>query len=64
MSKNILLVDDDADIRTFVVTVIKENGFTPNKGNQKMIMEAEIKKPSPSPTLPIREGEEQIHCII
>lgn len=29
MSKNILLVDDDADIRTFVVTVIKENGFTP-----------------------------------
>ncbi len=29
MSKKVLTVDDDADIRTFVVTVLEENGYTP-----------------------------------
>ena len=29
MAKKVLTVDDDADIRTFVVTVLEENGYTP-----------------------------------
>ncbi|MCP4374343.1 MAG: response regulator [Deltaproteobacteria bacterium] len=29
MSKRVLCVDDDPDIRLFVVTVLEENGYTP-----------------------------------
>jgi len=29
MSKNVLVVDDDPDVRLFNVTVVEENGFTP-----------------------------------
>lgn len=29
MAKKVLIVDDDADIRTFVVTVLEENGYSP-----------------------------------
>jgi len=29
MGKKVLLVDDDPDIRTFIVTVLEENGYTP-----------------------------------
>lgn len=29
MSKKVLVVDDDPDVRSFVVTVLEENGFTP-----------------------------------
>jgi CheY-like chemotaxis protein len=29
MTKKILVVDDDPDVRTFVVTVLEENGYTP-----------------------------------
>ena len=29
MSKKILVVDDDSDVRSFVVTVLEENGYTP-----------------------------------
>jgi len=29
MSKKVLTVDDDADIITFVMTVLEENGYTP-----------------------------------
>ena len=29
MSKKVLVVDDDPDVRTFVVTVLEENGFIP-----------------------------------
>ena len=29
MSKKVLCVDDDPDIRLFVVTVLEENGYTP-----------------------------------
>ncbi len=29
MAKKVLIVDDDADIRTFVVTVLEENGYNP-----------------------------------
>lgn len=29
MDKKVLTIDDDADIRTFVITVLEENGYTP-----------------------------------
>lgn len=29
MSKKVLVVDDDADVRSFVVTVLEENGYEP-----------------------------------
>ena len=29
MSKKVLVVDDDSDVRSFVVTVLEENGYTP-----------------------------------
>lgn len=29
MSKKVLVVDDDQDVRSFVVTVLEENGYTP-----------------------------------
>ena len=29
MAKKVLIVDDDADIRTFVVTVLEEHGYDP-----------------------------------
>ncbi len=29
MSKKVLVVDDDPDVRSFVVTVLEENGYTP-----------------------------------
>ena len=29
MSKKVLVVDDDPDVRTFIVTVLEENNFTP-----------------------------------
>ncbi len=29
MSKKVLVVDDDADVRLFSVTVLEENGYTP-----------------------------------
>lgn len=29
MSKKVLVVDDDADVRSFVVTVLEENGYLP-----------------------------------
>ncbi|MCG8567166.1 MAG: response regulator [Desulfobacterales bacterium] len=29
MNKKVLVVDDDADVRSFVVTVLEENGYTP-----------------------------------
>ncbi|RLC12553.1 MAG: response regulator, partial [Deltaproteobacteria bacterium] len=29
MSKKVLVVDDDPDVRLFNVTVVEENGFTP-----------------------------------
>ncbi|MCP4022709.1 MAG: response regulator [Desulfobacteraceae bacterium] len=29
MSKKVLVVDDDSDVRTFVITVLEENGYTP-----------------------------------
>jgi len=29
MSKRVLVVDDDPDVRSFVVTVLEENGYTP-----------------------------------
>jgi two-component system, OmpR family, phosphate regulon response regulator PhoB len=29
MSKKVLVVDDDPDVRTFVITVLEENEYTP-----------------------------------
>ncbi len=29
MSKKVLVVDDDPDVRTFIVTVLEENNYTP-----------------------------------
>lgn len=29
MNKKVLVVDDDADVRSFVVTVLEENGYIP-----------------------------------
>lgn len=29
MGKDVLIVDDDPDIRTFIVTVLEENGYNP-----------------------------------
>ncbi len=29
MNKKVLVVDDDADVRSFVVTVLEENGYVP-----------------------------------
>jgi twitching motility two-component system response regulator PilH len=29
MGKKVLIVDDDADVRTFVTTVVETNGYTP-----------------------------------
>lgn len=29
MNKKVLVVDDDADVRSFVVTVLEESGYTP-----------------------------------
>ena len=29
MNKKVLVVDDDPDVRSFVVTVLEENGYTP-----------------------------------
>ena len=29
MSKKVLVVDDDQDVRSFVVTVLEQNGYTP-----------------------------------
>ena len=29
MSKNVLIVDDDPDVRLFNTTVVEENGYTP-----------------------------------
>lgn len=29
MGKRVLIVDDDADVRTFVTTVVEANGYTP-----------------------------------
>ena len=31
MTKKVLTIDDDADIRTFVITVLEENGYSPLK---------------------------------
>ena len=32
MNKKVLVVDDDADVRSFVVTVLEENGYIPFTG--------------------------------
>ncbi len=48
MGKKVLTVDDDADIRTFVVTVLEENGYTPvvtKNGEEGM---AKLKEESPN----------------
>ena len=31
MSKKVLIVDDDPDVRMFNATVVEENGYTPKK---------------------------------
>ncbi|MCD6486737.1 MAG: response regulator [Syntrophobacterales bacterium] len=44
MSKKVLVVDDDPDIITFVVTVLEENGYTPliaKNGEEGMAKTAE-----------------------
>ena len=33
MSKKVLVVDDDPDVRSFVVTVLEENGYTPQQAH-------------------------------
>ena len=41
MTKKVLTIDDDADILTFVITVLEENGYSPLKaknGEEGLIM--------------------------
>jgi twitching motility two-component system response regulator PilH len=47
MGKNVLLVDDDPDIRTFIVTVLEENGYSPiiAKNGEEGIQKVEEKSP-------------------
>ncbi len=47
MTKKVLVVDDDQDVRSFVITVLEENGYTPLVAKDGIEGKALIEQESP-----------------